>query len=261
MTGECRQASRNRGLSRFSGLAVARRLNGRLRVCPVACTPKLGGCGEAPAARLLAWTGRALRRKDRVAVLRYREARQEELRKHLEWPADDDVPEVVVIRLGHEDAYGRPDTRRFAVRQPQWMKYEVKTLHDRGVEVLAGIEFAVIKRGRAVRVRDESVPGAAKVFVVGRIPYEHIAHIDWRGDQYYTRPKLYVAYGWRGPCRETVVYEPPRKPHGYMDELIGVRWRSDRWRVKRLTRRMRAIRMMNEDLKTMRAGRDGKLEL
>jgi hypothetical protein len=105
------------------------------------------------------------------------------------------------------------------------------------------------------------VPGATKVFVVGRIPYERIAHIDWRGDQYYTRPKLYVAYGWRGSCWKTVVYEPPRKPRGYLDELIGARWRGDRWRVKRLTPRVRAIRMMNEDLKTMQAVRDGRLEL
>jgi hypothetical protein len=201
-----------------------------------------------------------LGRKDRVEVLKYRESRQEELRKHLEWSDDGGVPEVVIVRLGHDDAYSKPDTRRFALRQQQWMKYEVKGLHDRGLEAYIAIEFAVIKRGKATRVRDELVPGAEKVFVVGRIPYERIAHIDWRGDSFYMRPKLYVAYGWSGPCREAVVYEPPRKPRGYMDEIIGVRWKGDRWH-RRMLRRARTIRMMNEDLKNMRKLRDGKLEL
>lgn len=224
----------------------------------------VSGAELTAAARLLAWAGRKAGRKDPVAVLKVREARQEELRKQLEWPNDDDdrdVPEVVVVRLGHDDSYGRPDTRRFALRHPQWMKYEVKGLHDRGLEVFVAIEFAVIKRGKAKRVRDESIASAEKVFVVGRIPYERISHIDWRGDRFYARPKLHVAYGRRGPCRETVVYEPPRGPRGYMEEMIGVRWKPDRWH-RRLLRRVRAVQMMNEDLKNMRRLRDGKqLEL
>jgi hypothetical protein len=221
----------------------------------------VSGTELTAAARLLAWLGHKFGRKDRVALLKYREARQEELRKQLELPDDDGgVPEVIVVRMGHDDSYGRPDTRRFALRHPQWMKYEVKGLHERGLEVFAAIEFVVIKRGKAARVRDESVAGAKKVFVVGRIPYERIAHIDWRGDRFYSRPKLYVAYGLRGPCRETVVYEPPKRPRGYMEEIIGVRWKADRWH-RRLLRHVRAVRMMNEDLKNMRRARDGKLEL
>jgi hypothetical protein len=221
----------------------------------------VSGAELTAVARLLAAVGRKFGRKDRVGVLRYREARQEELRKRLEWPDNGgEVPEVVVIRMGHDDSYGRPDTRRFALRHPQWMKYEVKGLHDRGLEVFVALEFAVIKRGKATRVRDESVAGAEKIFVVGRIPYERIAHIDWRGDRFYSRPKLYVAYGRRGPCRETVIYDPPRGPRGYMEEVIGVRWTSDRWH-RRLLRRVRAVRMMNEDLKNMRRVRDGKLDL
>ena len=43
--------------------------------------------------------------------------------------------------------------------------------------------------------------------MVGRIPYERIAHIDWEPDPVYSAPRFYAEYGWRGPYREVVLYE------------------------------------------------------
>jgi len=216
----------------------------------------ISGAELTVATKVVAAAGKLFGRKDPVAVLKYRESVREELREHL--PEGKELPEVMVVRLGREAKYGEPDLRLIPLGASPWFKFEVKDVHDRGLEVVLSIEFVVIKRGKAT-LADDAAPGAEKVFVVGRIPYERIRNTDWRPDPYYGRSRLYVKYGRRGPCRETVLYEPPSKPGGYLHEIADTKWKGEPSRVKRLRRKFLSIRMSHEDRLNKRKLRDGEL--
>lgn len=217
----------------------------------------ISGAELSIAARVLGWLTR--RRKDPVAVLKQKEAVRNELRQHLS-SKESKYPEVVVVRLGHEDAYPNADLRLLPFGASPWFKFEIKGAHDRALEVVLAIEFAAIKRGKATRA-DEDTPGAVKVFVVGRIPYNRIRHMDWSADDAYGLPRLYAAYGWRGPCEEVVLYEAPSKPDGYLYEIPDVKWKGERSRRKRLRRTLRRVQMAHEDRRNMRKVRDGDFML
>jgi hypothetical protein len=78
----------------------------------------------------------------------------------------------------------------------KWFKTNVRKLHDRGVEVYSNpaIEHVVVKKGKARKVRhDDPNPAQQKVWIVGRIPYERIAYMDWEPDPAYGAPRFYVA--------------------------------------------------------------------
>jgi hypothetical protein len=217
----------------------------------------ISGAEVGVVARALGWLAR--RRKDPVAVLKQREAVRNEIRQHL---ASDEskYPEVVVVRLRHEDAYPNADLRLLPFGASPWFKFEVKGAHDRALEVVLAIEYAVIKRGRATLADDET-PGAVKVFVVGRIPYNRIKHMDWSPDSAYGLPRLYTAYSWRGPCQEIVLYDAPSKPNGYLYEIPDVKWKGEPSRRKRLRRKLLRVQMAREDRRNMRKLRDGDFVL
>jgi len=212
----------------------------------------ISGAEVGLAARVLGWLTR--RGKDPVGALRQKEAMRDELRQRLS--KDSDYPEVVVVRLRHENAYPDPDMRLLPFGASPWFKFEVKSVHDRGLEVVLAIEFALIRRGKATLI-DEQTPGATKVFVVGRIPYDRIRHVDWSPDPAYGSPRLYTAYGWRGPCREVVLYEPASRS-GYLYEIPDVKWKGETSRRRRLRRRALSVKVAHEDRVNQRKMRDGE---
>ena len=204
--------------------------------------------------RLLGWIARRRSGEGSVSALKHKQEVRDELLAHLP-TKDQEDPEVVVVRLG-DRSYPKPDTRLLAIGASRWFKFEVKDVHDRGLEVVAGIEFVSIKRGKATTA-DESTQGASKVFVVGRIPYDRIRYMDWKPDPAYGRPRLYVKYGRRGPCHETVLYEVPSKPGGYLYEIPDVKWKGEPSRRKRLRRKVLSVKLAHEDRVNMRKMRDG----
>lgn len=214
----------------------------------------ISGAEVGLVARIVGWLTR--RRKDPVATLKQKEARRDELRQRLS--KDSDYPEVIVVRLRHEKTYPKPDMRRLPFGSSPWFKYEVKSVHDHGLEVVLAIEFVLIRRGKAT-LTSEQTPGATKVFVVGRIPYDRIRHIDWSPDPAYGSPRLYTAYGWRGPCREVVLFEPPSST-GYLYEIPDVKWKGEPSRRKRLRRKALSVKMAHEDRVNQRKLRDGELD-
>jgi hypothetical protein len=147
------------------------------------------------AARILSAIRKVLRRPEPVEILRYRERMREEIRANLDWP-ERGVPEIVVVRLSKKDEYPSTDSPFFGLfGASPWFKFEVKRIHDRGLEVYASIQRVRIAKGRARTARPgDDDEGTQKVFVVGRIPY-------------YSAPRFYVNYGWRWPYREVVLYE------------------------------------------------------
>jgi hypothetical protein len=162
------------------------------------------------ALRVAGGARKLLRRPPPVAVLKYREKVREEIREKLQRPDSGGSPDTLLVRLSKKDHYPSTDSLIFGLfRASPWFKFEAKGLHDRGFEVFAGIEYVTFhnRKARRVSTSKPEPPDCRKVWVVGRVPYERIAYIDWRPDPYYSAPRLYVRYGWRGPFREVVLYE------------------------------------------------------
>jgi hypothetical protein len=181
----------------------------------------ISGSELTAAARVAGAIRRALKRPDPVAVLKRRQVVRQELEDNLRFDSES-TPEVVVIRLGKEDKYPEADERLIGWGASPWFKFEVKACQDRGLAVYSSIQHVRIRRSRARPVANEN---ARTVFVVGRIRYERISFIDWNAanDPAYWLPRLYVAYGWRGPFRGVVLYDMP----GYQGdeaELHGVKY-------------------------------------
>jgi hypothetical protein len=100
------------------------------------------------------------------------------------------------VKLGKHDHYPHTDERVIGRGASKWFKTNVRKLHDRGVEVYSNpaIEHVVVKKGKARKVRhDDPNPAQQKVWIVGRIPYERIAYMDWEPDPAYGAPRFYVA--------------------------------------------------------------------
>lgn len=188
----------------------------------------ISGAEISIATRVAGAVRRLFRRPDPVALLKRRAQVKEEMRRNLyakdaNWG---DPPEVIVVKLGKHDKYPKTDTRRFPRGASDWFKAEVKDLHDRGLEVYSAIEHVVIKNGKARRVGDE-VSDARKVWVVGRIPYERVAHMDWEPDPGYFAPRFYVVYTWirRRVFKEIALYEQGRfGSDDYMYEIQDVNY-------------------------------------
>jgi hypothetical protein len=207
-------------------------------------------------AKFFAWVLR--RRSDPVTRLRHSEAMRDALRSHLPPKDNGEVHEVIIVKLGKERKYGAPDVRFIPWGSSAWHKFEVKGIEDQGLEVIVNIIDVCEDRGKAWRDHDET-PGSQTVYLVGRIPYERIKHIDWKPDPYYSSPRLYVKYGSRGPLRELLLYEMPRSPSGFFHELHGVRYRGERGLKRRIRSRTIDFRLGREARRTQREFRDGSI--
>lgn len=212
------------------------------------------------AARTAGVVRRTLRRPDPVAVLKRRAAVKEEIQQHLyakdaNWG---DPPEIIVVRLGKHDDYPNATPSVFGSGPSNWFKAEVKGLHDRGVETYSIIEELVVKKGKARRADNDS--DARTVYVVGRLPYERIGHIDWEPDPTYGAPRFFVEYTSvrRRAYREVVLYE--RGVYGNDDsfsEVHGVKYVGEgRGPIKGLRRTIRRISSNIVDRRQAKLWRD-----
>lgn len=156
-------------------------------------------------ARAAGWVGKLLRRPDPVERLKRRAEVKAEIRKHLY--AEDanwgDPPEILVIQLGKEKAYGSTEESVLRPGASKWAKLEVRSLGDRGLVAYLAWEYVQIKKGKARAVRGDR-PGAEKVLIVGILPYERIAYIEWEPDPGYGAPRFHVKYSWRREIFESV---------------------------------------------------------
>lgn len=202
------------------------------------------------AARALGLVRKVLKRPDPQRIVEHRTIVKRELRRHLDLPnwfdrsGEQHAPEVLVFRLG-QNTY--PDVSYRVFRPDDWMKYEVKGLHDRGLEVFTGIHEVAIRNEKARLIEHGKKPprGARRtVAAVGRIPYEWINHMDWDLDNAEMLPVLHVAYGRKGPCREWVPCE--LSTHHY-SELSGVRFKVRRKGWLHHVRSNRRLRKMDRE--------------
>jgi len=200
-----------------------------------------GGCGLC----LFLCRGRARRSHRRganpaskgpVAALKQKEARRDELRQRLS--KDSDYPEVIVVRLRHEKTYPKPDMRRLPFGSSPWFKYEVKSVHDRGLRLCSQLSSCWIRRGKATLTKGADARGDQGV---RRRPHSLQPHSAHRLE---SRPCLRLTEALHGLrlARAMPGGCPLRTPSrtGYLYEIPDVKWKGEPSRRKRLRRKRSA---------------------
>ena len=119
-----------------------------------------------------------------------------------------DYGPVIIRDVRRFDCY--PEVDEKATKPSPWYRVGLLQTYHKGIEV--GIEFGYLMLGQDAgewRKADVSEQGKVKVLLVGRIPYERIKSVDWRGDGYYNCPHIYCDFSdkHKGPYEELVYCE------------------------------------------------------
>jgi hypothetical protein len=139
--------------------------------------------------------------------------------------------EAIIRDVRRHDRY--PDISDKQRRISPWFKVEVKGTYHRGLEVFLSISAVVLDREKKTwryAKREEELD--LKGFVVGRIPFDWIASIDWEGDEYYPMPHFYCRFlnRWKEPYESLELYYN-EEPGGFHYHLEGYSMeRVRRWR-------------------------------
>jgi hypothetical protein len=149
---------------------------------------------------------RVTRRPDPIKVIQHRERVRDMMYARLAKPGRDHWPEVIVVQASKASRYPEIKDKIFDFGPPDWMKVEVSRITDDALEV--GLQFVRvrIRNGQARPVDHLSDQQGRKVLIVGRLPYEKIAHVDWSGDPAYSSPRLYMHFRWRSPYKAIEVH-------------------------------------------------------
>jgi hypothetical protein len=170
---------------------------------------------------------RLTRRPDPVKVVQYRQHVRDALRARLPKPTPGHSPEVIVIQLAKASNYPELKSKLFDFTPPNWMKLEVIRIADDALEVIVQIVAVRIKDGKARPVDRASDEEGRTVLIIGRIPYEKVANIDWVPDPAYGAPRLYCYFRWRWPYEAIEVHEITAP--GQYFPLHGVTYRDTRF--------------------------------
>jgi hypothetical protein len=135
-----------------------------------------------------------LKKPDPVDVLKRREKWKTEFEENLPPKNKFGVRCEAILRdISRMDSY--PGIDQEAKGISPWFKVEVKGLYHRGIEVFTSmpksIKLLVTGGWTFCHYDDEN---AATAYPVGRIPFDQIEHIDWRGDEYYPGLHIYVRF-------------------------------------------------------------------
>ena len=148
-------------------------------------------------------------RRDPVKVLEHRSKWKEQFQRNLVPVNEFGIRGEAIIRdVSRMDAYPDMDSNRPGLSP--WFKVEVKGLYHRGVEVVIRLEALKFEEAwGAWRLALHDEPDIVKAVLVGRIPYDRICAVDWKGDEYYNKPHFYCSFPsqFQAPYEAMVYYE------------------------------------------------------
>jgi hypothetical protein len=154
------------------------------------------------------WWKRKRARTDSVERVGRRLERKKEVEAHLQPRSEYGIRGEAIIRDVHRaDRYPDVDAHGFGISP--WFKVEVKDVYHRGLEVLLSANYISLdKRKRTWEIVYRAEEADLKGYVVGRIPFDWIAQVDWDGDEYYAGPHIYCRFigKQRQPYEEILVY-------------------------------------------------------
>ncbi len=115
--------------------------------------------------------------------------------------------EAIIRDVHRVDQYPDIDDRRRGISS--WFKVELKDEYHRGLEVFLSINYVRLdEKKRTWEIVYRAEERDLKGFIVGRIPLDWIASVDWEGDEFYGVPHIYCRFigKRRQPYEETLVY-------------------------------------------------------
>jgi len=129
--------------------------------------------------------------------------------------------EAIVRDLSRMDEY--PDSVDSKAGLSPWFKVEVKDLYHRGVEVILRIDSLVrVEKPNGWRFGRYDESGAINAFLVGKIPFDVIRAVEWKGDNHYRCPHIYCDFNkkHKQPYEDLVYYEAQGGlEHRYFEEI------------------------------------------
>jgi len=97
-----------------------------------------------------------------------------------------------------------PDASPPTARLSGWFKVELFDFYHNGLEVIVGIEYAIVDEGDrwslidAKQEFDKSLFEKVKVYRIGCVPFRNIVEYDIDGDEYYSSPHIYCQFSEGG---------------------------------------------------------------
>ncbi|MDI6694703.1 MAG: hypothetical protein QME21_06630 [Anaerolineales bacterium] len=155
----------------------------------------------------LAWLGKRFKKPDPIETLENRKKWRSEFESHFTGKKRGIIYSEAIIRdLSRINDY--PEVAERSRGISPWFKVGVKGLYHRGIEVIIGIHSLVELENQAgwrFARRDED--GDVNAFLVGRIPFDAIATVDWQGDNHYPGPHIYCRFNKnKGPYEELLYF-------------------------------------------------------
>ncbi len=159
------------------------------------------------------------KKPDPEEIVRARKRWKDEIESNLRW-IDDTVGfgELIIRDVRRADSYPKLDDRKGI---SPWFRVGMLGTYHRGLQVGLRIEALKSVEGRGWRYAyDEGDQPDINAHLVGRIPFERIVSIDWRGDEFYGVPHVYCHFKNNGPYEEVVFCERRRLDHTqYFSEI------------------------------------------
>ena len=147
-------------------------------------------------------------------TVKHRQRWKDEIEEKFQW-IDDKVGygQIIIRDVKRNDLYPEIEDKKKGISP--WFRVGHLGTYHRGIKVGLGIEELIYEeKYKAWRFADykNKEEGNLNAYIVGLIPFEYIANIDWSGDEYYSCPHIYCNFLSRKkePYEEIVFCEKRR---------------------------------------------------
>jgi hypothetical protein len=150
----------------------------------------------------------ALKRKPPVDVLKHRHKIKSELQEKFDLSAQfplKNAMDVLIRDIDRIDQYPEDKVRAEEGKASPFFKTELRGLYHNGIEVyLRVVELWEDSDTGAWALAEPGESHSSNAFLVGRIPFDWIQHIDCAGDEYDFTPHIFCKFGKRGAPYEDI---------------------------------------------------------
>ena len=130
-------------------------------------------------------------------IVKRRQRWKDEIKEKFQW-IDDKVGygQIIIRDVKRNDMYPKVEERKKGISS--WFRVGYLGTYYRGIEVGLGINELIYeekyKAWRFAEYKNKEEGGDLNAYIVGLIPFEYIANIDWNGDEYYSCPHIYCHF-------------------------------------------------------------------
>ena len=143
-------------------------------------------------------------------IVKRRQRWKDEIKEKFQW-IDDKVGygQIIIRDVKRNDMYPKVEERKKGISS--WFRVGYLGTYYRGIEVGLGINELIYeekyKAWRFAEYKNKEEGGDLNAYIVGLIPFEYIANIDWNGDEYYSCPHIYCHFlSKKGEPYEEIIF-------------------------------------------------------